>query len=231
MFSLHQFSLALPPLQPIFSRKKSGVPELVFLLQHLFQLHLVIFHDLLQDHSITKELQFLHFNVHFSYGSEQWKLDQSSGQCKQLFVISTWYQHGEGKFSRYIFKILRFEIFRWESFPYFYPSYVYIINLIPLHVFCLLLMGRYEHKLYVSYTTFYCIGQLMAMNIPFVGFQPIKTSEHMASAGVFALLQVWLGFSQRFSKIKIFRRMRFWITFEQDWVKKIPKKCFIFWSH
>ena len=51
-------------------------------------------------------------------------------------------------------------------------------------------MGRYEHKLYVSYTTFYCIGQLMAMNIPFVGFQPIKTSEHMASAGVFALLQV-----------------------------------------
>ena len=72
---------------------------------------------------------------------------------------------------------------------------MYIINLIPLHVFCLLLMGRYEHKLYVSYTTFYCIGQLMAMNIPFVGFQPIKTSEHMASAGVFALLQVWSGFN------------------------------------
>lgn len=70
-------------------------------------------------------------------------------------------------------------------------GYVYIINLIPLHVFCLLLMGRYEHKLYVSYTSFYCVGQLMAMNIPFVGFQPIKTSEHMASAGVFALLQCY----------------------------------------
>ncbi len=28
------------------------------------------------------------------------------------------------------------------------------------------------------------------MQIPFVGFQPVKTSEHMASAGVFALLQV-----------------------------------------
>ena len=81
------------------------------------------------------------------------------------------------------------------AFCYFYMvsawgGYVYIINLIPLHVFCLLLMGRYEHKLYVSYTTFYCVGQLMAMNIPFVGFQPIKTSEHMASAGVFGLLQV-----------------------------------------
>ncbi|CAG5114007.1 Oidioi.mRNA.OKI2018_I69.chr2.g8092.t1.cds [Oikopleura dioica] len=82
------------------------------------------------------------------------------------------------------------------AFCYFYMvsawgGYVYIINLIPLHVFCLLLMGRYESKLYVSYTTFYCVGQLMAMNIPFVGFQPIKTSEHMASAGVFALLQCY----------------------------------------
>ena len=197
VFSPPQFSPASLQSQPIFSQKKSGVLVQVFLLQHSFQLHLVTFLDLLQDHSITKELQFLHFNVHFSYGSEQWKLDQSSGQCKQLFVISTWYPHGEGKFSCYIFKIPGFDKnFRCESYPYFYPRYVYIINLIPLHVFCLLLMGRYEHKLYVSYTTFYCIGQLMAMNIPFVGFQPIKTSEHMASAGVFALLQVWLGCSQ-----------------------------------
>merc|ERR1712150_89978 len=29
----------------------------------------------------------------------------------------------------------------------------------------------------------------MGMQIPFVGFQPVKTSEHMAAAGVFALLQ------------------------------------------
>lgn len=30
----------------------------------------------------------------------------------------------------------------------------------------------------------------MAMQVPFVGFQPVKTSEHMAAAGVFGLLQV-----------------------------------------
>ncbi len=29
------------------------------------------------------------------------------------------------------------------------------------------------------------------MQIPFVGFQPIRTSEHMASAGVFLLLQAY----------------------------------------
>ena len=33
----------------------------------------------------------------------------------------------------------------------------------------------------------------MAMNIPFVGFQPVTTSEHMAGFGVFGLLQL-VGF-------------------------------------
>lgn len=32
----------------------------------------------------------------------------------------------------------------------------------------------------------------MAMQVPFVGFQPVKTSEHMAAAGVFGLLQVFI---------------------------------------
>ncbi|ENN70786.1 hypothetical protein D910_03648 [Dendroctonus ponderosae] len=79
------------------------------------------------------------------------------------------------------------------SLTYFYMvsawgGYVFIINLIPLHVFVLLLMGRYSNRLFTSYTTFYILGLIMSMQIPFVGFQPIRTSEHMAAAGVFALL-------------------------------------------
>ncbi|KHN82263.1 Dolichyl-diphosphooligosaccharide--protein glycosyltransferase subunit STT3 [Toxocara canis] len=81
------------------------------------------------------------------------------------------------------------------ALSYFYMvsawgGYVFIINLIPLHVLTLVLIGRYSSKLYVAYTTFYVLGQVMAMQIPFVGFQPVKTSEHMAAAGVFGLLQV-----------------------------------------
>jgi len=81
------------------------------------------------------------------------------------------------------------------ALSYFYMvsawgGYVFIINLIPLHVFVLIIMGRFNLKMYTAYTTFYVIGQLCAMQIPFVGFQPISTSEHMASAGVFGLLQV-----------------------------------------
>ena len=82
----------------------------------------------------------------------------------------------------------------WTALSYFYMvsawgGYVFIINLIPLHVFVLILMNRFSQRIYVAYNTFFIIGLLCSMQIPFVGFQPVKTSEHMASAGVFALLQ------------------------------------------
>ena len=70
-------------------------------------------------------------------------------------------------------------------------GYVFIINLIPLHVFVLMLMGRFSDRLYVAYSTFFTLGLLLSMQIPFVGFQPVRTSEHMASAGVFVLVQAY----------------------------------------
>lgn len=69
-------------------------------------------------------------------------------------------------------------------------GYVFIINLIPLHVFALCIMGRFSNRMYISYCTFYVIGTLSSMIIPFVGFMPLRTSEHMAALGVFGLLQI-----------------------------------------
>lgn len=43
--------------------------------------------------------------------------------------------------------------------------------------------------MYVAYTSFFMLGLLLSMQIPFVGFQPIKTSEHLAAAGMFAVIQ------------------------------------------
>jgi hypothetical protein len=37
-------------------------------------------------------------------------------------------------------------------------GYVFITNLIPLHVFVLLCMGRYSTRVYISYTTWYALG-------------------------------------------------------------------------
>ncbi|KZF23899.1 glycosyltransferase family 66 protein [Xylona heveae TC161] len=69
-------------------------------------------------------------------------------------------------------------------------GYVFITNLLPLHAFVLIAMGRYSPRLYVSYTTWYALGTLASMQIPFVGFSPVRTSEHMSALGVFGLLQV-----------------------------------------
>ena len=38
-------------------------------------------------------------------------------------------------------------------------------------------------SIFAAYTTFFIMGLLMSMQVPFVGFQPIRTSEHMAAAG------------------------------------------------
>ena len=35
------------------------------------------------------------------------------------------------------------------------------------------------------------MGTLLSMQIPFVGFQPLQSSEHMAALGVFGLCQLY----------------------------------------
>ena len=68
-------------------------------------------------------------------------------------------------------------------------GYVFIINLIPLYNLFLIVIGRFEYKIYVSYTVFYILGTILSMQIPFVMFNAIETSEHMLSHGVFILIQ------------------------------------------
>ncbi|XP_046857887.1 dolichyl-diphosphooligosaccharide--protein glycosyltransferase subunit STT3A-like [Xenia sp. Carnegie-2017] len=86
----------------------------------------------------------------------------------------------------------------WSTFcalAYFYMvsswgGYVFLINLIPLHVLALMVTGRFSHRIYVAYCTVYCLGTILSMQISFVGFQPVQSSEHMAAFGVFGLCQI-----------------------------------------
>mmetsp|Transcript_2258 Transcript_2258/g.3124 ORF Transcript_2258/g.3124 Transcript_2258/m.3124 type:complete len:892 (+) Transcript_2258:89-2764(+) len=82
------------------------------------------------------------------------------------------------------------------ALAYFYMvaawgGYVFIINIIPIHCVILIFGGRYSSRLYVAYTTFYTIGSLCAMQVPFVGFNVVKQAECAASHGVFVLVQVY----------------------------------------
>uniref|UniRef100_UPI00358EE261 dolichyl-diphosphooligosaccharide--protein glycosyltransferase subunit STT3A isoform X1 n=1 Tax=Myxine glutinosa TaxID=7769 RepID=UPI00358EE261 len=91
----------------------------------------------------------------------------------------------------------------WSAFcslAYFYMvsswgGYVFLINLIPLHVLALMATGRFSHRVYVAYSTLYCLGTVLSMQIAFVGFQPVQSSEHMAALGVFALCQAYAAYS------------------------------------
>jgi len=81
------------------------------------------------------------------------------------------------------------------SLAYFYMvsswgGYVFLINLIPLHVLALMITGRFSHRIYVAFSTVYCLGTILSMQISFVGFGPVQSSEHMAALGVFGLCQI-----------------------------------------
>jgi dolichyl-diphosphooligosaccharide--protein glycosyltransferase len=94
----------------------------------------------------------------------------------------------------------------WCALAYFYMvsswgGYVFLINLIPLHVLTLMIVGRFSHKVYVAYSTVYCLGTILSMQISFVGFQPIQSSEHMAALGVFGLCQLIAFYQYAESKL------------------------------
>ena len=92
------------------------------------------------------------------------------------------------------------------SLAYFYMvsswgGYVFLINLIPLHVLALMISGRFSNRVYVAYSTVYVLGTILSMQISFVGFQPVSTSEHMASFGVFGLCQLLAFYNYAQSKL------------------------------
>ena len=80
-------------------------------------------------------------------------------------------------------------------------GYVFIINVIPIYVLIMIVGGRYSSRLYVAYSVFYTLGSLMAMTVPFVGFNVINQAECAGSHGVFVLVQVVALINYLFSVI------------------------------
>ncbi|KAK4473697.1 hypothetical protein MN116_002613 [Schistosoma mekongi] len=82
------------------------------------------------------------------------------------------------------------------SLAYFYMvsswgGYVFLINIIPIHVLILMLTGRFSSRLYAAYSTVYVLGTILSMQISFVGFAPVISSEHIGALGVFGLCQLF----------------------------------------
>jgi len=64
-------------------------------------------------------------------------------------------------------------------------GYVFVINLIGVHAGLLVVMGRFSDKVYRAYTLFYVIGTALAIQIPVVGWTPLKSLEQLGPCAVF----------------------------------------------
>ena len=60
-------------------------------------------------------------------------------------------------------------------------GYVFIINLIPLHVFILMIIGRFSNRILVAYTTFYIVGLLFSMQVSVLGKHLLLLVLNLAS--------------------------------------------------
>jgi len=79
------------------------------------------------------------------------------------------------------------------ALAYFYMvaawgGYVFIINIIPIYVVVMTASGRFTTRLYIAYSVFYVIGSLLAMQVPFVGFNIVQQAECASSHGVFVFV-------------------------------------------
>ncbi|CAI2387653.1 unnamed protein product [Moneuplotes crassus] len=80
------------------------------------------------------------------------------------------------------------------SLSYFYMvaawgGYSFIINIIPIYVLGLIFIKKFNMRVYIAYSVFYVMGSLLAMQIQFVNLAVVKSSEHLASHGVFFIVQ------------------------------------------
>lgn len=67
-------------------------------------------------------------------------------------------------------------------------GYVFLINAIAVHMVALCVLGLMTPKHQVAYVVFYVTITALCVNVPFLNFSAIWSSEHMASHGVFLLV-------------------------------------------
>ena len=69
-------------------------------------------------------------------------------------------------------------------------GYIFVINIIGVHAGVLVLLGRYSTKLHRAYTAFYIVGTTLAIQVPVVGWTPIRSLEQLGPMAVFVGFQM-----------------------------------------
>jgi dolichyl-diphosphooligosaccharide--protein glycosyltransferase len=71
-------------------------------------------------------------------------------------------------------------------------GYVYVINLLPLYVLVMLVSGKCSSRLYIAYSSFCVIGTILSLQIRFIGFNLVESTEHLLALITLVLLQLWM---------------------------------------
>jgi dolichyl-diphosphooligosaccharide--protein glycosyltransferase len=69
-------------------------------------------------------------------------------------------------------------------------GYVFVLNVIGVHAGFLVLLGRYSQKLHRAYSCFFIVGTYLAIQVPVVGWTPLKSLEQMGPLVGFLGLQL-----------------------------------------
>eukprot|EP00667_Euglena_gracilis_P002726 EG_transcript_2733 len=69
-------------------------------------------------------------------------------------------------------------------------GYVFVLNVVGLHAASLILLGRLSPELYYAYSCFYVVGTIGALQIPVVGWNPLRSAEQLGPMGVGLALQL-----------------------------------------
>lgn len=69
-------------------------------------------------------------------------------------------------------------------------GYIFVLNLVGVHAAALVAAGRFSPKVYLSYTLFYVIGTTLAVQVPVVGWSPLKSLEQLGPCAVFGGYQL-----------------------------------------
>jgi dolichyl-diphosphooligosaccharide--protein glycosyltransferase len=88
-------------------------------------------------------------------------------------------------------------------------GYIFVVNLIGVHAAMLVATGRFSTKVYTCYSLFYAVGVSLAIQIPVVGWAPLKSLEQLGPAAVFLGFQL-LQFVEVIKRKKQMNRLQAW---------------------
>jgi dolichyl-diphosphooligosaccharide---protein glycosyltransferase len=81
-----------------------------------------------------------------------------------------------------------------SAFAFYYMiltwgGYIFVLGLVSIFIVGIIVLGKFNFKVYITYSIFYVMGNLLALNLPFVSIWAVwESSEHLPAHISFILM-------------------------------------------